>query len=82
MSNKTNKLPRLGARNEQADAKNFDLRKSGPEVGELPKYYSTGANIRIVTPAGVVVQSNPAAYRKLSKEERQDVIGGIMAAVS
>lgn len=50
-------------------------------IQNLPPNMGTGANIRFITPAGDVVQSNPREYRKLGKGQKEAVIDGIMAAL-
>jgi len=51
----------------------------GPAV--LPPNLGRGANIRIITPEGDVVQSNPSEYKKLGSAQKSAIVGGICTAL-
>ena len=70
---KQHKLPRI-------DRISDTERAAGPEVGNSSKFYGRGASIRIVTPEGAVVQTDPRVYRSLTKQERRAICEGILAA--
>lgn len=58
---------------------NRKAKPTDPQCGPLPKYFGRGANIRIVTPDGTVVQSDPRAYRDLSKADRKALCDNILS---
>jgi hypothetical protein len=61
----------------------FNRRKAkstDAQCGPLPKYFGRGANIRIVTPDGTVVQSDPRVYKGMSKAERNTLCDSILSA--
>ena len=72
-------MPRRQTQNTKRKARYFTDEEEG--ICHLPKQLGRGANIRIITPDGAVVQSNPAAYKKLGNKQRKSVVGGICAAL-
>lgn len=51
------------------------------ECGPLPKFFGTGANIRIIGPDGSVTQANPRAYHKMPKQARESLCTAILGAL-
>jgi len=61
---------------------NRKAKPSDPQCGpNKDKFYGRGANIRIVTPDGTVVQSDPREYKRLSKSDRRALCASIIAAL-
>jgi len=54
-------------------------RPEDPQCGPTPKYFGTGANIRIVTPAGSI-QTSPREYLRMDKSARKQTVANILAA--
>jgi hypothetical protein len=44
------------------------------QCGPMPKYFGRGANIRIITPDGQTVQSNPREYKRLEASARRSLV--------